>query len=285
MRDLFLALAILSAAPAAAAAADSGQRKQPARTAPGGLLRVDPLYFDMAARTGGDFYFWAPGEFAGAGLKLPLHDEPVMLAHGRFDAPKRSFAFPVESGVRTLTIFAGAQRKDRAVLVRPGGAIVANGDQGVALQTFSHMTIATISKPTPGIWRIDLEGAGLFSVSAHIKPSADIGAPSLDGFDFVEQGGRPGHEGWFPINRELFKGQTIACRLELSGGASAVQLSLVSGDDHPIAVVPMSSEPGDAGHYLGQCVIPKLQFRIVVAGKDQQGRLFRRMTAALYTPR
>ena len=279
------ALMLIAALAAGSAAADPGQRSQPARVAPGGLLRVEPVYFESAARTGGDFYFWAPGEFANSGLQIPLHGEPVLLAYGKFDKPRRSFNFPVESGVRTLTIFAGAQRKDRAVLVRPGGTIVADGDAGVALQTFSHMTIATIQAPTPGTWRIDFEGAGMFSVSAHIKPTVEADVPGMDDFDFVELRGRPGHEGLFPIEREVFKGQTIACQLEASGAVSAVQLALVTGDSRPITTVPVAAETGDTEHYLGRCPIPNVPFRVVVTGRDRLGQSFRRTTSALYVPR
>jgi hypothetical protein len=279
------ALALILAISVFSAAADSGQRSQPPRTGAGGLLQVEPTYFDMAARTGGDFYFWAPGEFASSGLQLPLHDDPVLLAYGRIDKGRRSFDVPVESGVRTLTIFAGAQRKDRAVVVRPGGAVVAAGEAGVKLQTFSHMTIATIKSPAAGIWRIDFDGAGLFSVSAHVQGSAEPGAPAIDDFQFVEQGGRPGHEGWFPINREVFKGQTIACRLEVSGTVSGVQLAFVTGDDRPIALQPIEPEPGDSEHHFGRCLVPSVPFRAVASGRDRMGQAFRRTTSPLYTPR
>jgi hypothetical protein len=282
MRTAFaLALVIASLS----AVADPGQRPQPPRTGAGGLLKVEPTYFDMAARTGGVFYFWAPGEFASSGLQLPLHDDPVLLAYGRIDKGRRSFEVPVESGVRTLTIFAGAQRKDRAVVVRPGGAVLAAGEPGVQLQTFSHMTIATIKSPATGNWRIDFEGAGMFSVSAHVKGSAEPGAPALDDFDFVEQGGRPGHEGWFPINREVFKGQVIACRLEISGAAGGAQLAFVTADDRPIARQSIDPEPGDGEHYLGRCHIPSVPVRVVASGRDRMGRSFRRTTSPLYEPR
>lgn len=277
---------LVTALAAGAGRADTGQRSQPARVDAGGLLRVEPLYFDSAAQTGGDFYFWAHGEFASSGLQIPLHGEPVMLAYGRFVVPgRRGFDVPVESGVRTLTIFAGAQRKDRAVLVRPGGAVVAAGEAGVTLQTFTHMTIATIKSPAPGIWRIDFEAAGLYSVSAHAKSSTDASAFSLHDFDFVEIRGRPGHEGLFPIERDIFKGQTITCRVEVSGIASAVQLAMVTGDDRPIATVAMEAARDDAGRYLGRCLIPAVPFRVVLTGRDQMGQGFRRTTSALYTPR
>ncbi len=281
-----LALLVVVATLAAATThADPGQRSQSVRVDRGGLLRVEPTYFDTAAQTGGDFYFWAPGEFARSGLQIPLHDEPVLLAYGRFDGSRRSFEIPVESGVRALTIFSGAQRKDRAVIVRPGGAIVADGAAGVKLQTFHHMTIATIQAPAPGTWRIEFEGAGMYSISAHLRPSAEASAPAMNEFDFVEMGGRPGHEGWFPIRRELRRGESITCQLEVSGVVSAVQLGFVTGDDRPLGNVPIDTAPGDSGHYLGRCVVPNVPFRVVVTGRDQLGQAFRRTTSALHLPR
>jgi hypothetical protein len=280
-----IALVAALAAPVIdAVAADPGQRSVPARNDPGGLLHVDPTYFELAAQTGGDFYFWAPGEFARAGVLIPLPGEDVLLAYGKFDSPRRSFEVPVESGVRTLTIFAGAQRKDRAVIVRPGGAVVADGSAGVKLQTYSHMTIATIQSPAAGTWRIDFEGAGLYSVSANVASSSPS-EPQLVDFDFVEVGGRPAHEGLFPIRRDVKKGESILCQLEVSGTTNPVQVSFVTGDNKPIGIVPMDSEPGDHEHFLGRCVVPNVPFRVVVTGRDQMGQVFRRTTSPLQTPR
>ena len=274
----------LAANAVAVTAADPGQRSQPVRTGPGGLLRVEPSYFELSAQTGGDFYFWAPGEFARAGLQIPLHGEDVLLAYGKLDASRRSFEIPVESGVRTLTVFAGAQRKDRAVLVRPGGAFVADGTAGVKLQTFSHMLIATVKSPTPGVWRVDFEGAGLYSVSASVDSTA-ADSPQLLDFDFVEMGGRPAHEGLFPIRRDVKKGESLLCQLEIAGTSSPVQVSFVGGDNKPIGTVPLETEPGDTRHYLGPCVVPGVPFRVVVTGRDPVGQVFRRTTSPLITPR
>src|SRR5688572_33015276 len=119
-------LLLLAAALQSPVAIDPGQNAPPARHDARGLLPVNEEYFSMAAATGGDFYFWAPGEF-GNPVALPLvGGDEVVLAYGRFDGTRRSIAIPVESGVRELTLFAGAQRKDRAVLVRPDGSIVAD---------------------------------------------------------------------------------------------------------------------------------------------------------------
>ena len=285
LKPLVTLFVIVALSIASAWAMDPGQRSQPLRIERGGLLQVDPTFFDMAAQTGGDFYFWAPGEFARAGVQVPLPGEDVLLAYGKLDAPRRSFEIPVESGVRTLSIFSGAQRKDRAVIVRPGGAVLADGAPGVKLQTFSHMTIATIDSPTAGNWRIDFEGAGLYSVSANVRAKAEADAVQIVEFEFVEMGGRLAHEGLFPIQRGLAKGESILCKLWVSGTTNPVQVSFVTGDDKPIGIVPMDAEPGDGGHYLGRCVIPSQPFRVVVSGRDRMGQAFRRTQSPLRSPR
>jgi hypothetical protein len=282
MLSLFLALALQAAPPTI----DHGQQPRPQRLAPGALLRVDPLFYESAAATGGDFYFWAPGEFARAGLRIPIHDDAVVLVYGKMAQPHRSIAIPVESDARVLTVFAGAQRKDRAVLVRPGGAIVAAGDADATLQTFSHMTIATIRAPAAGTWRLELDGAGLVSVSAHVRPAEGRDAPGFMGFDFVRMGGRPGHEGWFPIEGPVRAGQTLDCRAEVFGDATDVKVSFVAPDGQAIAVQSMPVEDPDYGvQYVGRCKVPDRPFRVVVTGRDRRGQAFRRIESALRTPR
>src|SRR5712692_1131118 len=75
-----------------------------------GLLQINRQYFDLAANTGGDFYFWAPGEFAAARLQVPVHREDVLLSYGAIES-KKVFEIPIESGVQEMTLFAGIQRK------------------------------------------------------------------------------------------------------------------------------------------------------------------------------
>ncbi|HEX9639893.1 MAG TPA: hypothetical protein VGB13_01110, partial [Candidatus Krumholzibacteria bacterium] len=135
------------------------QQDQTAR----GPLRINKEMFELAAATGGDFYFWAPGEFAAAKLQIPIHGEDVVLAYGTLEG-KRMFEIPVESGVEELTLFAGIERKDLAVLLRPDGT-----PERDALQSYQHMTIAIVKSPTPGMWKLDLQGAGTFAVTAHVQ--------------------------------------------------------------------------------------------------------------------
>jgi len=70
-----------------------------------------------------------------------VHHEDVLLSYGSIDG-QHTFEIPVESNVKTLTLFAGVDTKDLAVLVRPDGTVVRDG-----VQMFQHMLIATVASP------------------------------------------------------------------------------------------------------------------------------------------
>ena len=223
-------------------------------------------YYELAASTGGDFYFWAPGEFATAKLNVPIHHEDVLLSYGSIDG-ERKFEIPVESGVKTLTLFAGVDTKNLAVLVRPDGTVVRDG-----VQTFRHMLIATVPSPPPGVWRLELNGRGPYAVTAHVDSQIQ-----LIGFDYVEEGGRPGHEGMFPIKRDTRGGEQLTCRVNVSGTIKQQRLVFVDREGAMLTSVPLD------GEYV-PCTVPSVPYRAGVIGSDSSGRSFARVTRGLRTP-
>ena len=74
---------------------------------------------------------------------------------------------------------------------------------------FQAGRIVTIEKPAPGPWKVTVSGKGMFFLVAQAK--SDL---SLDDARFVEEGGRPGHEGLFPIKGPPRRGVAAA-----AGGA------------------------------------------------------------------
>jgi len=213
-----------------------------------GLLKIDPVYFDLAANTGGDFYFWAPGEFATSQLQVPIHREDVLLSYGAIES-KKTFDIPVESGVKEMTLFAGIQRKDLAVLIRPDGTVMRD------VQSFQHMLIATVKAPATGIWHLDLHGAGTYAVTAHVKP-ADDGLRSID--------------------------FTAPCAVALGGSVKQAELAFVTRDGEVISTAPL--ERTDEARYLASCTLPNVAFRVVVRGVDANGYRFQRTESALHQP-
>ena len=276
-------MSLLALLLALAAQPDPGQLNRPQSLNAQGLVQVDPTFYELSAATGGDFYFWAPGEFASANLRIPLPGEAVALSYGRLDAQPRRIAIPVESGATRLSVFAGAQRKDMAILIAPDGKPVRGNEAGVDLQNFSHMNIVQVQAPAPGVWQLELRGAGLYSMSAQIAPARDREAPDVGDFDYVEPGGRPGHEGLFPIDRDPRKGESIQCSLRISGRVSGVEVAFVNGEGERIASVAMAPVEVD-GDYYGQCVVPGKPYRVRVSGYDALGKRFQRIESSLTTP-
>jgi hypothetical protein len=213
-----------------------------------GLLAVNRDFYEMAAATGGDFYFWAPQEFATSNLAVPIQGQEVLLSYGSIDG-KRVFEIPVEGGVRSLTIFCGVQRRDLAVVIRPDGVAARERDPGAVIQSFQHMTIATIESPAAGTWSLELTGAGLFAVTAHVRPSA---------------GGI-----------ELISAEPATCEVSLSGEPRDVRLTFVSKDGTPIRGVVRQA---------GTCIVPDVPFRTMASGFDASGNAFQRVERPLRTP-
>lgn len=256
------------------------QQSVPARKDARGLLRIDPSFYEVAAATGGDFYFWAPGEFATSNLQIPIHGESVVLSYGKVEG-KRTFDVPVEQGVRELTIFTGLQRKDLVVVTRPDGTPLKNGDAGTSFQSFQHMTIATVKTPPAGMWQVEIHGAGSYAMTAHVK-SAEQG-PEMVSFQFLEEGGRPGHEGLFPLKRNVKAGESHLWTLELGGVVSDVEMIFVAEDGSPVArfeVVPLEG----SDDYSGSAVIPAVPFRVMATGRTRDGSRFQRVDSPLITP-
>jgi hypothetical protein len=143
------------------------------------------------------------------------------------------------------------------------------------------MTLATVRQPMAGTWRLEFDGAGMYSISAHVRPGEADDAPSVGRFAFVERRGRPGHEGWFPLERMPRAGETVACEVEVDGYATGVQVATVTEDGRPLGVLPMDAQDDERSDYFGRCVVPAVPFRVVVTGRDARGQAFRRIERGL----
>lgn len=257
-----------------------------------GLVRINKDYFELSANSGGDFYFWAPGEFAASApvLRIPVTADPILLDYGPGDRIVKSARVPVDSGIALLTVFVGVQRKDEVVLHRPDGRTVSENPAFVSEQNYRHMSIITVEKPEPGTWLLEFSGAGYYAVSvryANDKGKNDSGRDEgIDLIDmkFVEPGGRPGHEGLFPVKGKVRAGESRLCRIAISGAISAPTVEFVSRDDRVLERMELQAlSPDSGGELLGTCVVPSVPFRTRVSGRDARGYPFQRITAAVYT--
>ena len=134
-----------------------------------------------------------------------------------------------------------------------------------------------VDGPGVGNWQVRIAGQGLFIFSVRAKT-----AIQLTSVRFVEPGGRPGHEGMFPIKRAVHAGEKLTCSITVSGPAKEVHLLFVAGDGTPLS----SSDVERVGEdeYSAACVVPSVPYRAGVRGVDTNGRAFQRLMAPLRKP-
>ncbi len=148
--------------------ADSGQ--SPPKPASSGLLAIDEAAFEIAAATGGFYYFWQPGEFsrfaAHENLDIFSSDGKVIEqiegeVHGTIDLP-----FEVEPGDARVSVRAGLQSLGEIELFAPGQRAPYTGESTTRT---AHMLFVSLTDPSTGSWRVRLIGEGLYLIQVVAK--------------------------------------------------------------------------------------------------------------------
>ena len=242
---------------------------------------VDPAYVRMAERTGGQVFLFDRSE-AGRSLVLMRetrkHEDVVFRAMGTLPAGYRDFQFPVDTTVESLLLAVSLQCLQSIQIYRPSGAELRASDAGVDDNQYHSGRILTFSRPEPGTWRIQIAGAGLFFTVVRAKSEI-----TLDSAQFVEVGGRPGHEGYFPVTTPLRLNAAQKLSVRISGAIFTV-LRLVDSAGATLQRIerdPASLEAGDQETPL--TVTPSQpDFRVVVEGRDASGFPFQRVWPRLF---
>jgi hypothetical protein len=196
----------------------------------------------------------------------------VLLVYGNLGALTERFAFPIESNASKLVVFVAAQRKDLISLIDPDG-VVQRAGESVSVQSYQHMSIVNVQKPKAGKWSVEVAGGGRVVVHASINPDATSPIELID-FAFVERGGRPGHEGLFPVKSEPRAGATALARVSLGGAPRGAIVGFVTLSGQAIGSdVPLSLDDGEA---LVEVTVPRGTYRVRVRGTDASGRSFQR---------
>ncbi len=124
-------------------------------------------------------------------------------------------AFPVDSEMTMVRI--AVQSATGLTLTGPDGVPVTAASAGVTIAADLTGSTYTVTSPQPGNWRVQFTASGLYSLLV-----SGYGGVSISALDFVEERGRPGHEGAFPI-----AGNPIA------GSQAMLQATLTASLDHP----------------------------------------------------
>jgi hypothetical protein len=108
-------------------------------------------------------------------------------------------------------------------------------------------------------------------------PSTVTAAPQLLDISIVEIAGRPGHQGFFPIQGLPIQGTTAIARVRLDGSAAGVTLTVRGSGGAILSTIPMlvPAEGGAvAGTYFAEFTVPNGPFSLTASGIDASGTSF-----------
>src|SRR5262249_47178116 len=221
--------------------------------------RADPSYLRVANESGGQPLFfkrseaWRIGQFM---RELSGNSRQTLLwATATFDSRQRRFTVPVDSTIERVTFALSVDGEGSTLtIIRPSGLPVRNGDGDAEITELACARIVTVARPLAGAWQADVTGAGRFWFQAGAK--TDV---FLSGVEFTPVGGRPGHEGLFPIAGQPLAGLPATLRLTLSGQVQTAGFKLVTLGGDTIAPIAMTdvSSTSDEHEYVGTFDLPR----------------------------
>ena len=114
----------------------------------------------------------------------------------------------------------------------------------------------------------------LLTATLGMLPSTVVAAPKLFDVSVVELAGRPGHQGFFPIQGQPIQGAQAGVRVRLIGDAIIVNLLFIDASGNLLSTVPMvAPSPTQAvtGTFFADIVVPTQPFTFKVSGVDGSG--------------
>lgn len=270
---------------AALAALPAGAQQQVPRERPGWpcVGRPDPAYVRTAEATGGQVFLFDKSEIAESGALMiasSAHTETIFRVSGSLAEGVHDFIVPIDSSIESVMISVSLQCLQVADIMTPAGAGLHASDPGVDYHQFDAGRIVTVAAPAPGAWKITVSGKGLFFLVVQART-----ALTLDTARFVAPGGRPGHEGLFPVKGPLAAGAARLLEVELRGPARHVTFRFVSSQGEvlqDLALAPQDGTSEDGQSYLGEVTPRETEYRLQVSGLDGKGFPFTRMHAPLF---
>jgi von Willebrand factor A domain-containing protein 7 len=242
---------------------------------------VDPSFVKAAEATGGQVFLFDRSEAARSlvlAKNTGKHEATIYRSMGTLSTGTREFSFPVDSTVDSLMVSISLQCLQSITVYRPGNTEVHGGEPDVDENRFKSGLILILARPPAGEWRIRMAGNGMFF--AVISAKTPI---SLDSAEFVEQAGRPGHEGLFPVKGPTHIGDRRTVQVALRAPAGEKRFLLVDPAGETLDPLDLKSIGEDAvqSEFLGALVVKHSAFRVAVQGVDAAGYPYQRLLAQL----
>ncbi len=253
--------------------------------APGSCGPVDPAYIRSAEDTGGIPFFFQRSEVAQA-TKFMLAETSqnhvtLLWAKGELQNEEREFLVPLDSTLESVVFTISTTDHSTRMEVAGADAAARSADLHEEITDFTCGRYIVLKKPAPGMYRIHIKGSGRFWLSVGGKSEI-----FLYRVQFVEPGGRPGHEGMFAIHGQPLVTKPAHLEVSMSGDVRNPAFRLITPENGVIKTLQL--EPVRAEHddheFAGTFAMPEQPFRVVADGVDDNGNRFQRVHERLFRP-
>jgi hypothetical protein len=247
----------------------------------GSCSPIDPSYIRVADESGGQVFFLNISE---AGNITKLADFVVrsnavtLLSIGdSLVGVEKTYTVPVDSTMSRVTFSVGGATS--VTVKRPDGSTVQAADPNVSFLSLSGGAVYTIANPGSGNWSVTINGSALFSLTV-----SGEGVLDFSSFRFVEAGGRPGHEGYFPITGLPPAGEEGTVDAVLSGEFNTANFELRSKTGAALQALNLALVPETTDEFSGKVTPPSTAFLVYVTGVDSAGAPYQRVLSGLVKP-
>ena len=205
----------------------------------------------------------------------------VLWATGTLNGQPKTVRIPVDSVTQRITFTFSVDTKGNALkLTQPSGGTITESTASSEVTELNCGRIVTVSSPEAGEWRAEITGTGRYWLEAQAQ--SDIFFISAE---FVNRGGRPGHEGLFRIQGEPVTGTPAMLEVSLSASAMGTnEFYFVTEEGQTIQKVQMHTV--NSGLYslefVGTVDLPAQPFRVALKGSDSNGKQYQRFFSNLF---
>jgi hypothetical protein len=271
------------------------------------------VYDDVARATGGAVYKPEKGMEGMSDIMIANMGSHILLNREIDLQGVERISLPVEAGLGILMFSVTAIRgKPEVTIKNPLGKNfqLSSKNSKLKIVSLKNGVVYIFDQPQQGNWRMSVTGSGNTHVQVKAKRTASRlrvanEIPSQGGvasnrrpisdrkdsidfykFEFVELGGRPGHQGYFKTKRPLIPGQVMIAEATMFGSPQSVRFQLIQKNGKPFPggteLVQLYGSSRD--NYYLRVKIPDKPFRVLASGKDARGKSFQRTNGFTTTP-
>lgn len=233
---------------------------------------------EVSTQTGG---VWIDDDFSDAqavgGIQLPYLDTgiaEIASLSGSLLSGTNVRQIPVDNTVDALDILVTMDILTSVIIRQPNGSVLNLNGPGITHFSFSRGQATNITDPAPGIWQVEMVGAGKYALNALASSSV-----RLSSFEFVTV--EPGPT-YVPTNVLPRVGTLQAGILTWDGLAAPTTTRLVDSDGNVLTTLsPVSAAGLQSNQYRANVVPTATPFRAQISGVDNQGNVYQRVARQL----